>query len=294
MKPAAFEYVRPNTVAEALTALATYGGDAKVLAGGQSLVPMLNFRLLSPKILVDINGIQDLDFIEEASDGGLRIGALTRHYSLMTAAVVRSRFPVLSEALRHVAHMAIRNRGTIGGSLSHADPTAELPMMAVLLDATIRVAGAAGMREIAAREFFTGALTTALGEGELLTQVMVPRAIGSGWGFREFAIRAGDFALAAVGVVLDAAEGKATDVRLAVTGVGATPLRILDAEAALRGRAVQGTAIRTACAIVREAVQPPDDLHASSAYRRHLIGGLVSQALEDAWRRAQASAGKPT
>lgn len=287
MKPAAFDYVRPKTVADAVATLVAYDGEAKVIAGGQSLVPVMNFRLLTPAALVDINGIAGLDFIEETAEGGLRIGALVRHYRLMTAPEVRAPFPMLAEAMRHVAHFAIRNRGTIGGSLSHADPAAELPMMAVLLDATLRVVGPNGMREVAASDFFQGALATALAKDELLTEVVLPPLACAGWAFHEFAQRAGDYALAAVGVTLSAIDGRAADVRLAVTGVGETPLRIATAEAAVHGHPVDADRITAAVAAVRAAVTPRRDLHGSADYRRHLVGGLVGRALEDAWRRAQ-------
>ena len=294
MKPAAFDYVQPTTVADAVATLAAYDGEAKVIAGGQSLVPVLNFRLLAPAALVDINGIAGLDFIAETLEGGLRIGALVRHYRLMTAAAVRARFPVLAEAMRHVAHFAIRNRGTIGGSLSHADPAAELPMMAVLLDATLRVIGPNGMRDVAAADFFKGALATVLAKDELLTEVVLPPLACPGWAFHEFAQRAGDYALAAVGVTLTTTiDGRAADVRLAVTGVGETPLRIAAAETALNGHRLDAERITAAVAAVRAAVTPSDDLRGSADYRRHLVGGLVGRALKDAWRRAQNPSQKP-
>lgn len=287
MKPAAFEYVQSTTVADAVATLVAYDGQAKIIAGGQSLVPAMNFRLLAPAALIDINGIAGLDLIEETADGGLRIGALVRHYRLMTAPAVRARFPVLAEAMRHVAHFAIRNRGTIGGSLSHADPAAELPMMVVLLGATIRMVGPKGVRELAATDFFRGALVTALAKDELLTEVALPPLACTGWAFHEFAQRAGDYALAAVGVTLNAIDDRAVDVRLAVTGVGETPLRIAAAEAMLEGHRLDKERIAAAVAAVRKAVSPSDDLHGSAEYRLHLVGGLVGGALQDAWQRAR-------
>jgi len=288
MKPPAFDYVRATSLDEALAALAAHDGEAKVIAGGQSLVPMLNFRLLAPSALIDINGVSELDFIREEEGGGLLIGALTRHHRLMTAPSVRDRFPVLAEAMRHVAHLAIRNRGTIGGSLSHADPAAELPMMAMLLDATLKLTGPSGSRNIAAADFFDGALATVMNEDEILTEVKLPGLPqATGWGFHEYAQRAGDFALAAVAATLTSADGHAADVRLAVTGVDETPLRIAGAEAALGGRPIDAEGIAAAVAEVRAAVQPTDDLHGSADYRRHLVGGLVARALKDAWRRAR-------
>src|SRR6187401_3164879 len=171
MKPAAFEYVAANSIEQAVAVLAQAGGDAKILAGGQSLVPMLNFRLLRPAILVDINRIPDLAFIEDVGDA-VKIGALTRHHQLETSPVIAKHFPILSYAMTHVAHLAIRNRGTIGGSLSHADPAAELPMMALLLDAELRVVSAKGARIVAARDFFRDALAVDLAEDEIVTEVV--------------------------------------------------------------------------------------------------------------------------
>ena len=291
MKPPPFAYVAATSVAEAVAALAAHDGEAKVIAGGQSLMPMLNFRLLAPAALVDINGIAELDFIAATDDGGLKIGALTRHATLMTAPEVAAGYPVLAEAMRHVAHLAIRNRGTIGGSLSHADPAAELPMMAVLLDAALTLEGPGGSRTVAAADFFDGALTTVLAEDELLTAVTLPPLPpGHGWGFHEFAQRAGDFALAAAAATMTAHDGKAANVRLAVMGVGENPSRIADAEAALNGKPVDDAAIAAAVAAVRGAVDPPEDLHGSADYRRHLVGGMVERALRDAWRRAGGAA----
>lgn len=291
MKPPPFAYVAATSVAEAIAALAAHDGEAKVIAGGQSLMPMLNFRLLAPTALVDINGIAALDFIEKTAAGGLSIGALTRHATLMAAPEVADAYPVLAEAMRHVAHLAIRNRGTIGGSLSHADPAAELPMMAVLLDATLTLEGPAGARAVAAADFFDGALTTVLAEDELLTTIALPALPdGHGWGFHEFAPRAGDFALAAAAVVLTAENGAAADVRLAVMGVDENPSRIAAAEAALAGQPVDDETIAAAVAAVRDAVDPPEDLHGSTDYRRHLVGGMVERALRDAWTRAGGAA----
>ncbi len=299
MKPPPFEYVAATSVADAVAALAAADGEAKLLAGGQSLVAMLNFRLLGPAVLVDINRIPDLDFIEESnlveegnlveeSIGGLRIGALARHYALETSALVRARFPVLAAAMGHVAHLAVRNRGTIGGSLAHADPAAELPLMAVLLGAEIKAVGVAGERTIGAQDFFLGALTTALAESEIVTEIGLPALPpGAGWGFEEVARRAGDFALAAVAATVSLKGDRIGEARLAVTGADETPLRIAAAEALLEGQALDPEVIAAAAAAAREAVAPNDDLHASADYRRHLVGVLAGRALEAAWRRAR-------
>jgi CO/xanthine dehydrogenase FAD-binding subunit len=191
MKPPAFDYIVAADRDTAVAALARAGGEAKVLAGGQSLMPMLNFRLLRPSILVDINRIPGLGFIEEMPDS-VRIGALTRHFQIETSPLIGKHFPVLCYSVSHVGHLAIRNRGTIGGSLSHADPAAELPMMAVLLDATLRIASASGSRAVAARDFFLDTMTADLDSTELLTEVVLPKLPAhTGWGFEEIVRRHG-------------------------------------------------------------------------------------------------------
>ncbi|NJN40751.1 MAG: xanthine dehydrogenase family protein subunit M, partial [Gammaproteobacteria bacterium] len=198
MKPPRFGYLRATGLGEALDAL--QAEDAKVLAGGQSLVPMLNFRLLRPALLVDINAVAELDTLEETPAGGLRIGALTRHHKLETSPPVNKRFPILAAAVAHIGHLAIRNRGTIGGSLAHADPAAELPLMGVLLDALLTVRSKNGSRMTRASDHISGALSTTLAPGEIVAMVELPPiAAGTGWGFEECARRTGDFALAAAG-----------------------------------------------------------------------------------------------
>ena len=293
MKPPPFDYARAESVDEAVALLARHDGGAKLLAGGQSLVPMLNFRLVHPSLLVDVNRIPGLAAIEEGA-GGLRLGALARHRQLEVSPAVAERFPVLRAAVRHVAHLAIRNRGTLGGSLAHADPAAELPMMALLLDATMEVSGPAGSRRSAAREFFRSALTTALGDAEMLVRVELPfLPAGTGWGFEEVARRAGDFALAAAAATLTlGADGNVAEARLAVMGVHDTPLRIAAAEALLAGEPPEREAVEAAARAARDAVEPYDDLHASADLRRHLVEVLARRALEAAVRRAREGAGR--
>lgn len=287
MKPAPFEYIRASTIDEAVAALAASDGEAKVLAGGQSLVPMLNFRVVDAPLFVDINGIQGLDRIEEISDGGLRIGALTRHFALETSELVKDRFPVLHEAMKHVAHLAIRNRGTIGGSLSHADPAAELPAMAVLLNAKIVTAGAAGGREIAAADFFIAPLTTALKPDEIVVAVELPGLPpGAGWGFEEFAQRRGDFAVAGVAAIVSIDGGSidgqsVTEARIALMGLHDTPVRAHAAEAALLDDGIDAAA-----AAARLDAEPMNDLHGSADYRRHLAEVLTRRVLTVAIERA--------
>ena len=290
MKPPAFDYIAATSVDMAVAALAAAGGEAKIIAGGQSLMPMLNFRLIRPAVLVDINGIAALAYIEEAANG-IRVGALTRHYQLETSAVVARHFPVLSCAMTHVAHLAIRNRGTIGGSLSHADPAAELPMLALLLDASLHIASASGTRTVAARNFFLDALTVDLASADILTAIVLPKLPPrTGWGFEEVARRHGDFALAAVAATLTIADGAISQARIALTGVGPTPLRAAEAEALLQGHALEASLTGRAIEAMRAAIAPETDLHASSDYRRHLAGVLTGRVLAAAWRRAQASA----
>jgi carbon-monoxide dehydrogenase medium subunit len=269
--------------------LAEAGDDAKIIAGGQSLVPLLNFRLLRPSILVDINPIGTLAFITETATD-IRIGALTRHHQLETSPVIARHLPVLSCAMAHVAHLAIRNRGTIGGSLAHGDPAAELPMMALLLDAELHIVSVSGTRTIAASEFFLDALTVDLAAGEIVTEIVLsklpPR---TGWGFAEVARRHGDFALAAVAATLSIAADSITEVRIALTGVGRTALRVAAAENLLVGQTLTADVSNQVVEAVRAAIEPDTDLHASADYRRHLAGVLTRRALAAAWRRARES-----
>jgi CO/xanthine dehydrogenase FAD-binding subunit len=290
MKPPAFDYIAADSIAMAVEALAQAGDDGKIIAGGQSLVPMLNFRMLRPSVLVDINRIAGLDVIEETSEA-IRVGALARHYQLETSPLIAKHLPVLTCAMTHVAHLAIRNRGTIGGSLAHADPAAELPMMALLLDAELRIASGCGERTVAARDFFLGALTVDLSPGEIITGIVLPKLPPrTGWGFEEVARRHGDFALAAVAAILTVSGGAIEQARVALTGVGATPLRVTAAEGLLVGHALEPDLVSRAIEVVRATIEPETDLHASSDYRRHLAGVLTGRALVAAWRHAHESA----
>jgi carbon-monoxide dehydrogenase medium subunit len=288
MKPPPFRYVRATSLEQATSTLAASGGEAKILAGGQSLVPMLNFRLLRPAVLVDINRLAQLDFIAEHGNG-LRIGALTRHQTLERSALVADRFPVLAAAMPHVAHLAIRNRGTIGGSLAHADPAAELPVLALLLDATIEIVGPARHRVVAAADFFVGPLTTVLAEDEIVTAVGLPGLPpATGWGFEEFALRRGDFALAAVAATLTVADGRCIAARIAVIG-GAMPVRAHAAEQLLEGKIVAPQVVADAAQTLRETVPTASSIHASAEFRTHLIGVLAERAIEAAWRRTPST-----
>ena len=288
MKPPPFDYIVAIDRDTALATLARAGGEAKILAGGQSLMPMLNFRLLRPSILVDINRIPDLGFIEETPDS-IRIGALTRHFQLETSPIIAQHFPVFSYAVAHVGHLAIRNRGTIGGSLSHADPAAELPMMVVLLDATLRIVSATGSRTVAARDFFLDTMTVDLDGTELLTEIVLRKLPAqTGWGFEEIVRRHGDFAIAAVAATLTLSGSEIVQARIALTGVAPTTLRAAEAESLLVGREFDENLRRRAIEAVREAISPETDLHASAGYRRHLAGVLTGRALTAAWQRGHA------
>jgi carbon-monoxide dehydrogenase medium subunit len=288
MKPPVFEYVRAASVDDAIAALQQAGGDGKLLAGGQSLMPMLNFRLLRPSVLIDINRIPGLDAIEERRDG-VHIGALARHHKVETSALVAAHFPVIAAAMAHVAHLAIRNRGTIGGSLAHSDPAAEWPMLCVLLGAKVKVRGAGGARTIAAADFHVGPLATALAGTELLEEVVLPYLPpGTGWGFDEVARRVGDFAIVAMGAAVTLTGGRVSGARIAITGVGDAPLRVAHAETILAGADAPDPGLLDAAAqAVTDAVQPNSDLHASGDYRRHLAGALTRRVVRAAFLRAK-------
>ena len=282
MKPPPFRYRRPRTLDEALAQLAEADGDAKVLAGGQSLVPMLNFRLLDPHTLVDINGLEGLDFVKP-SERGLQIGALTRHRAIETSRAIRERCPILARAAAEVGHLAIRNRGTFGGSLAHNDPAAEFPLMAVLLEAEIQTRSPSGGRSLPAGDFFVSYLTTALEEHELIVGVEVPSLPAhTGWGFVEFARRRGDFAIAAAAATLTAEDGVIQQARVALAGVGPTAFRASGSEELLAGERLEPELLQRAAEAARDACDPSSDLHASADFRRHVAEVLTRRALSAA------------
>ena len=293
MKPAPFRYARPSSLAEATALLAAAPGDTKLLAGGQSLVPMLNMRLVRPAVLVDVTRLRELTGITPLPGGGLRLGALTRHAELAASPLVRERAPLLAEAARHVGHAAIRNQGTLGGSVAHADPAAELPAALVALDARVQVTGPRGAREIAADAFFRGLLTTTLEADEILTAIEVPAAPPGGWGFVEIARRPGDFALAGVAVTLPSpplgGEG-IQGVRLVGFGVGDRPIRLGGAERVLAGTRLDAESAARAGAAAGADCDPPSDVHGSVDYRRHLASVLVERALLQAGARLAGGA----
>lgn len=288
MKPAAFEYTRAESVAHAADVLAA--GDGKVIAGGQSLMPMMNFRLVKPSVLVDINAVAGLDRVEHDGER-LRIGALVRHFMTARDPIIARHAPIVTEAMKHVAHLTVRNRGTFCGSVCHADPAAEMPMMTVLLDGRIHAVSARGTRVVPVLEFFTGSLVTSLEPDELVTAIdlaILPE--DTGFGFHEYARRHGDYALAAVAVLMRCEDGRAMDVRIAVMGVDEMPVRILAAEEQLAGATLSESTVSNAVAELRAAISPNSDLNASADYRRHLAGALAGRAIRDAWSRAEKKA----
>jgi aerobic carbon-monoxide dehydrogenase medium subunit len=280
LKPPRFDYASPATLDEAVALLAQGRGEAKVLAGGQSLMPILAFRLARPALLVDLRRLPGLDGIAIGPDG-TRLGAKLRWRDLERDAGLAQAQPLLCEAVKHIAHYQIRNRGTVGGSLAHADPAAELPGIAVACEGVIHVVGAAGARAIAAASFFTGPLSTALASDEIVTALALPPwPAARRWGFAEFARRRGDFALAGIALFYDRdAGGRAANAHVAVIGACAAPHRLAAAEAALDGRLVDEDAIRAAATAAANAVDPPSDLHADADYRRALVAVLVERAL---------------
>jgi carbon-monoxide dehydrogenase medium subunit len=282
MKPAHFEYARPETVDDAVKLLSTHAGEAKVIAGGQSLMPMLAFRLAAPKLLVDI-GRLDLKRIDIGPDG-VEIGALVRWRDIERNEPLARAHPLLAETVRHVAHYQIRNRGTVGGSLAHADPAAELPGLVVVCDATITAVGSRGARTIPAVDFFNGPLTTALNLDELVVSVRLPAwKAHRRWAFEEFARRRGDFALAGVALFYDTdAQGKIVDPRIGAIGVSSTPVRLSQSEAALAGYQVDDETIARVASLAANDLEINDDIHSPAAYRRALLKTLVERALRRA------------
>lgn len=290
MKPASFNYVRAESAEHAVQVLATAGGDGKVIAGGQSLMPMMNFRLVKPSVLVDINRIPDLDAIQMRGDK-LVLGALVRHRMTATDLLIAKHIPVLHHAMKHVAHLTVRNRGTFCGSVCHADPAAEMPMMSLLLNGTMHIASPRGTRALAARDFFVGSLITALEFDELVTEIEIDTLPpGTGWGFEEFARRHGDYALAAVAVTMQWRDGAASGVRIGLMGVGEMPMRAPQIEAMLEGRKIDAALIGETIEAIRAGLEPNSDLNASADYRRHLAGVLARRAISDAWARAEKGA----
>ncbi len=288
MKPPPFDYADPRTVDEVVSLLREHEGDAKILAGGQSLVPLLNMRLARPGIIVDIGKLAGLDYIRDDGDA-LAIGAVTSQRSIERSPLVHEQQPLLQAATCYIAHPQIRNRGTFGGSIAHADPAAEYPALAIALDMQMKAAGPNGERVIGAADFFVTYLTTALEPSEMLTEIRVPKLPdNSGWSIQEVSRRHGDFALAGAIVTLTLADGgSCSDARIALFGVGSTPLRAREAEQLLTGQDLNDDLIeRAGQQAGAEIDEPLSDIHATSEYRRHLVGVLTQRGLSEAFARA--------
>jgi CO/xanthine dehydrogenase FAD-binding subunit len=281
MKPPPFEYYYASEPAEALALLAEHGDDGKVLAGGQSLVPLLNLRIARPSCLVDINGLHELDYVRRGDGGCLFVGALTRQSTLEHSPELAADVPLLVEAVRHVGHIQVRNRGTVGGSVAHADPAAEIPAALAALDARFHLASRRGTRRIGCEEFFLGIFTTALAPDELLTAIEIPPpASNTRSAFCELARRHGDFALGGAAVLLTVGPTLVCErASIALVAAAATPTRAAAAEASLVGRRVDAEAAREAARLAVADIAPWGDIHASAAFRRHVVQELVRRAL---------------
>lgn len=290
MKPAPFQYAAPESVGETMALLHEYGTDGKLLAGGQSLVPLLNMRLARPSVIIDLNRVGELDYIRE-EEGEILIGAMTRQRTAERSPVVARRLPLLADALPLVGHLPIRTRGTVGGSIAHADPSAELPAVLAALEGTVVIRGPQGTRRLASPEFFVSYLTTALEPDELLLEVRFPAHEQQGTAFLEVARRHGDYALVGVGAVVTLAGGICTQAGLAFTGVGPVPARLPDAEAVLIGKAVTDGVLAELRKVVTRQIDPTGDIHASAEYRKEVAGVLAQRALRAAAERAMKKVG---
>lgn len=286
MKPAKFDYYAVKEINEALDLLSTNGPEAKILAGGQSLVPLLNMRLARPKILVDLNSVDELKYIRK-EDNTITIGSMTSETEVEESSLVRENCPLLAEAVKLIGHPAIRNRGTVGGSIAHADPAAEIPAVLKTLDGKIRIRSPEGERVLAAEDFFVTYLTTDLKYNEVVTAVSFPViSSGTGWAVEELARRHGDFAIVGVVVCLTLHEQKIDDVRVVLFGTGDTAYRAKTAEQVLEGVEPRSELFQEAAQKLRSSMDPPSDIHASADYRRHLAGVLMTRALAKALTRA--------
>jgi CO/xanthine dehydrogenase FAD-binding subunit len=287
MKPASFRYVAADDVHHAVSLLSAHGDAAKLLAGGQSLVPMMNLRLSRPDILIDLNRIEGADRIT-VEDGTLRVGMLARQRSAERAEIVRTKLPLLAEAISHIGHMQIRSRGTLVGSCCHADPSAEIPCVLLTVDGSIRVQGPDGSRDIPAADFFLGFFQTALSPGEIATELLFPLpGEGTGWSFLEFARRHGDFAMVAVATLLKlSARGEVEHAAVSLSGVGPAPIRARMAEVHLLGKRPDAELFAQAAAEAAQEIDPADDVQASGNYRRQLARTLVARGLQEAFTRA--------
>jgi carbon-monoxide dehydrogenase medium subunit len=287
MKPVKFDYHAPASLDAAVALLQRYGGDAKVLAGGQSLMPLLNFRLSRPAALVDLNRIAGLAYIEER-DGQVRLGAMTRQRTIEFSPVVARRLPLLREATKWVGHLPIRTRGTIGGSIAHADPSAEYPAVLTALEGEVVARGPKGERVVKAKDLFVTYLTTSLEPDEVLVEVRLPAMdAAAGFALEEFSRRRGDFAIVAIAAMVVRDGARCTQARLATAGAGPVPVRLRAAEEILERDGLGDAAIAAAARRAAELVAPDSDLHASADYRRHLTAVLTRRALARALKVAR-------
>ena len=286
MKPASFDYFRAEKIDDALMALAA-NAEAQVLAGGQSLIAMMNLRLVKPGCLIDINRLTDLDYIRPEGDE-LAIGALTRHTAAAASPVVAEFCPLMTAAYDYIAHRAVRNRGSVGGNLCHADPSSENPAVAIASGATLVLKSADGERRVAAEDFFLGLYETAARQNELLTEIRIPKAPAhQGWSFQETSTRKGDFALVGIAATLDCPNGACTNARIVAVGVGERAMRLDAAEAAITGAAMDDTGLTAAAEAARDSGDPPSDFHADSEFRRDLVFSLTKRALSEAHGRSR-------
>jgi carbon-monoxide dehydrogenase medium subunit len=274
MIPAAFDYVRATDVSDAIRLLGEHGDDAKLMAGGHSLLPLMKLRLAAPSVVIDIGRLRDLSYVRDDGDT-IAIGALTRHRDVETSEVLRTHVPLLSHVAGQVGDPSVRHRGTIGGSIAHGDPASDLPAATLALGATFRVVGPKGERSVAAADFYRGFLETALAADEVLTEIVVPKVTGAGWSFQKFNRRAQDWAIVGVAAIRNGTTG------IGLVNMGSTPLRATAAEEALAG----GASPAEAAAHAADGIDPPEDLNASPEFRRHLATVLVRRALEEAASR---------
>jgi carbon-monoxide dehydrogenase medium subunit len=292
LKLPAFDYLAPGSLAEAIEALGSGGADAKLLAGGQSFIPLLAFRIARPALLVDLNRIPELAYVRPLEDGGLALGAMTRTHELETSALVGERWPLARRAAPLIGHRQIRNRGTLGGSLAHADPAAELPAVALATDATLVLRGAEGERTVAAAEFFVSVFTTAIAAGEILTEIRVPpSSAATGSAFIEVSRRVGDFAIAGAAATVTLEDGVCIDARLVVIGVDATPVVVGAVGDLLRGGEVGEAQAGRAAAEVNDVIDPGSDIHAGAEYRRRVAVVVARRALLEASARSAEAGG---
>lgn len=285
MKPAPFDYHRPEDLQGALALLGTHDG-ASIIAGGQSLVPMMNYRLAQPEHLIDINRLSELDYIRDDGDT-IRIGALARHAMIQSSPVIAKTVPLMAHAYEWIAHKAVRNRGTLCGNLCHADPASEMPAIAQVLDASLVLARDGSTRDVAATDFFVGTYETLRNEDEMLVEVRIPKpAPGSGWGFEEVSMRKGDFAWAAIACMLRVNGRALTDVRVAAAGVGVAAMRLRDIEDALSGQSPSADLFEAVATAAADALEPSGSGAVTADYKRDLVRALVPRALAAAVDRA--------